>query len=393
MATEVAFTLIEVLVATAMMATLMAAVFAMLNPARETFDAQLEHEDVLQRMRVGVDGLHKDLIMAGAGTYIGPTAAPLRDAFAPVMPYRFGESNADPPKGIFYRTDTISVVFVPSTASQATIRDFLLPGSRDLRINAAPNCPPDTMASVCGFTGGMQVALFDGSGNWDALSVVSASAGVLYVEHAGDLSSAYPAGSAISAIAMHTYYLKSDKTSSTVMHYDGRRTDMPVVDNVVSLRFDYFGDAQPPRVLAGSSTTDPNRAHVTYGPRPPIVNVDDSSDSWAAGENCTTQIVNGVQVPRLSVLGDGFTQVVLTPSALQDGPWCPDETRSSRYDADLLRIRRVAVTLRVQAAVAWLRGPTGALFTRGGTARSGSRFVPDREIRFDVAPRNLNLMR
>jgi len=44
-------------------------------------------------------------------------------------------------------------------------------------------------------------------------------------------------------------------------------------------------------------------------------------------------------------------------------------------------------------ADATLRGPAGTFFRHGGTSNSGSRFVPDQEIRFDVAPRNLNLGR
>jgi hypothetical protein len=42
---------------------------------------------------------------------------------------------------------------------------------------------------------------------------------------------------------------------------------------------------------------------------------------------------------------------------------------------------------------ALLRGPAGVLFRHAGTSHSGERFVPDQEIRFDVAPRNLNLGR
>jgi len=53
----------------------------------------------------------------------------------------------------------------------------------------------------------------------------------------------------------------------------------------------------------------------------------------------------------------------------------------------------VRVNIRVQAALAALRGPAGVLFTRGGTSSSVERFVPDQEIRFDIAPRNLNLGR
>jgi hypothetical protein len=49
----------------------------------------------------------------------------------------------------------------------------------------------------------------------------------------------------------------------------------------------------------------------------------------------------------------------------------------------------VRVTLRVQSAIASLRGPAGTLFRNGGTARGSDRYVPDVEVRFDVTPRNL----
>jgi hypothetical protein len=58
-----------------------------------------------------------------------------------------------------------------------------------------------------------------------------------------------------------------------------------------------------------------------------------------------------------------------------------------------VRIRRVAVVLRVEAAAASLRGPASVLFTHGGTSRGGHSWVPDIEVRFDVSPRNLNLGR
>jgi hypothetical protein len=85
--------------------------------------------------------------------------------------------------------------------------------------------------------------------------------------------------------------------------------------------------------------------------------------------------------------------VVLAPAQLGDGPFCPDDTAPARFDADLLRIRSIGVTLRVQAASAALRGPAGVLFAQGGTARSGDRYAPDIEIRFRVTPRNLVLGR
>jgi hypothetical protein len=81
----------------------------------------------------------------------------------------------------------------------------------------------------------------------------------------------------------------------------------------------------------------------------------------------------------------------MTPALLTDGPWCPDATARNRFDADLLRIRRVRFSLRVQTALESLRGPASVLFTRGGLARTASRYVPDLEIQLDVSPRNLNL--
>jgi hypothetical protein len=49
--------------------------------------------------------------------------------------------------------------------------------------------------------------------------------------------------------------------------------------------------------------------------------------------------------------------------------------------------------VRVQAALASLRGPAGTLFMKGGIGTNPSRFVPDQEVSFDVTPRNLNLGR
>jgi len=124
-----------------------------------------------------------------------------------------------------------------------------------------------------------------------------------------------------------TYYLKIDGADGMpqLMRYDGMRTDMPVADNVVKLAFQYFADGA----------------------------------------------------------------IELMPEALTDGPWHPDDATTERVDADLLRIRRIRVTIGVQAAAAWFRGPDSRLFTNPGTA-SASRQIPDQELTFDVAPRNLH---
>ena len=96
---------------------------------------------------------------------------------------------------------------------------------------------------------------------------------------------------------------------------------------------------------------------------------------FGAGENCL--FVNDgspLPSPRLEIRGaPGSALVRLAPGELTDGPWCPSDDANNRFDADLFRVRRIGVTIRVQSALAALRGPAGVLFTHGGTSRGGSR--------------------
>jgi hypothetical protein len=111
------------------------------------------------------------------------------------------------------------------------------------------------------------------------------------------------------AITSHAYYLRGGETGAgQLRRYDGVDADFPLVDGVGLLRFEYF-DA------SGAS---------------------------------------------------------IEPAALADGPWFPDEHDAHRFDADLLRIRRVRVTLRAE--------PRTGLGAR----------LQGREIRFDVSPRNID---
>jgi hypothetical protein len=189
-----------------------------------------------------------------------------------------------------------------------------------------------------------------------------------------------------------TYSLKADPQSAAyqLVRAEGSGPELPLVDHVVKLEFQYFGDPEPPRLVDEESVESPE-LHATYGAAPPPVG--ESRGAWPPGESCTFALVDGRHQPRLDVLGAGSGLVEITPALLTDGPWCADADTRNRFDADLLRIRRVRFTLRVQTALASLRGPVGALFARGGTARAGGRYVPDIEIQLDATPRNLSLAR
>jgi hypothetical protein len=397
---EGGFTILEMLMATTIMMVVTASVFTLLNPASGTFQTQPEVSDMQQRLRVGVDTLAKDLVMAGAGAYMGTSTGALYNYFAPVLPYRSGTIDHDPDKGIYYRPDTISIIYVPPTPAQTTIRDPMPANSSELKVEGELNCPGGKQNALCGFSDNMRVVVFDSNGSFDPLTITQVQDAALHLQHNRDkLSVAYQPGAQVTQVATHTYYLKTDNTAKTyqLMHYDGYQTDLPVADNVVGLEFEYFGEPQPPTLIPNKPVTDTKGPWTTYGPKPPAIGVPNSSGGYPNGENCAFLVdgASGQHAPRLATLSAGGVGLVkLDPAILQDGPWCPSAAQVDRFDADLLRIRRVRVKLRVQVAQPHLRGPANTLFNKyGGTAERGTKFVPDQELRFDVAPRNMNLGR
>ena len=384
---DAGFTIVEMMIATLIMMVVTGATFALMNPAQGVFSAQPEVMDMQQRLRLGTDTLYKDIVMAGAGQYSGSLTGSLGNYFAPILPFRIGNTTPDPVGSFF--TDRITVMYVPPTTAQTTIADPMPNTSAEIKVTAQAGCP--TGDELCGFKEGMTVMIMDATGSWDTFTITNVQTSALHLQHRGEqLNKPYGTGAFISQIAMYTYWLKTDTVAGNyqLMRYDGNVSDVPIVDNVVGTSFEYYGDPAPPQLRPG--LTPP----ATYGPAPPALGVDNNTDNWGPGENCTFTVSAGAQVPRLAWLDAVNPRLVkLTQAQLTDGPWCPDSVSPNRYDADLLRIRKVRVLLRVQVAPPSLRGAAGTLFTRGGTSKGAERFIPDQEIKFDVVARNLGLGR
>ena len=382
------FSFVEFVVATAVMLAMAGAVFALVHPSNREFDSRLEIADQQQRVRVAVDTLTRDLTMAGAGAYIGGHVGPLIHYVAPIMPFHWRASAGDPP-GTF-RPDAITLASVPSTAAQTTLAADLNAADLTLRATAGPGCSAGI--NLCGFAAGMSVLVFDDTGNaglFTIAAVEDATAEMaLTAWPAGSETTIYRRGASVVEARVHAYYLKTDVIAQTfqLMHSDGSASpDVPVLDHVVGLSFQYEGEPRAPIITSTGDTS--------YGPAPP-----DSSTrptAYPAGENCAFRLdeTSGMAVSRLPALSAETALTSLTAAMLTDGPWCPDEANANRWDADLLRIRKVSVAVRIEAAPAALRGPASALFANGGTSRDVNRWVPDQEIRFQVSPRNMNLER
>jgi hypothetical protein len=263
-----------------------------------------------------------------------------------------------------------------------------------LAVQVTANCGPGPFDRVCGFERGMRVLLFDLGGRSEFGTVAAIDGRTLSLEGNGLRGRVDPGRAAmLTEVSMHTYSIETERETGIprLMHYDGRGTELPVVDHLVALRFEYFVAPAPPQLLPDADLLDGEGPFTTYGPPPPALDVDVADDAWGPGENCLFAVVDGRHVARLPWLAAGSDLVPVDPAMLTDGPWCPDPLAPNRFDADLLRVRRVRAIVRVEAGADALRGPAGPDFLRGGSASARTR-VPDQAVEFDVTPRNMNLV-
>jgi hypothetical protein len=354
---DAGFTLVELLISTAIMMIVTGAIFTVLTPSQRSSQAQPETADMQQRMRVGAETLFKELVMAGAGPYQGSTTGSLVNFFAPILPRRLGRVDADPVNTA--RTDAITLIYIPNSYSQTTISHPMPVVAEEVKVLHQSNCP--TAKQLCGFEVGMDIIIFDSTGNFDTFSLTEVQESAGHLQHRQqNLNHLYQPGAQVTEIVSNTYYL--DRGTNQLMRYNALFEDIAIVDDVVDLRFDYFGDPNPPLL-----------------PKPP------------AGEaNCLYDNLGAYIGPAVLTPTDG-SLVALTSADFTDGPFCG--SGPNVFDADLLRIRKIRVTLRMQAAAPGLRGADTALFLNPGTAREADRTLPDYLVTFEVSPRNLNLAR
>lgn len=353
---DAGFSLIESLIAMGLLVVVTVAIFNVANPATTASQTQPEAIDMQQRARTGSDLLFRDLFMAGAGVYSGPKTGTLTNFFAPIIPRKMGLQNADTYTVV--RPDALTISYIPNTYSQTTIRSPMPLPSSELKVEDIANCPK--LTELCGFEEGMTVLIFDDEGHFDFFTLTQVQHAAGHMQHRQqDLSYPYQVGAIVTQADSHVYYY--DAANRQFRHYDGYLTDVPIVDNVVGMQFAYYGDPNPPTLPKPKAGT----ANCLYD---------------AAG--------NYVGMPTLVTQGGSLAELPL--SILNDGPWCG--AGENRYDADLLRVRKVRVTMRVQASQEQFRG-TGPEFASPGFNQNALRHLPDYTVRFEVSPRNMNLGR
>jgi hypothetical protein len=251
----------------------------------------------------------------------------------PIIPRRIGTRFADPP-GVAL-ADAVTILHVPSSSSQTVLALASTSGTASLFPYSG--CPIGLPA--CGLSTGKGLILFDDLGHFDVFTVLAVAGSDASLRHRGQQGAyGYPAGTFAAEAELRSYYF--DAAAGQLRVSDGDLTDQPVVDGLSRLSFEYFGTPWPPR-----------------SPKPP-----------PGVANCLFD-ATGAPDPGLLTLPPGPDGAApLPPALLSDGPWCG--AGDTRFDADLLRIRRVRVTLAV-----------------GGLGRPVGR---DPTMTFDVAPHNLS---
>ena len=318
------FTLIEVLVALALLAIASVPILWISAGAHRLARSQSEAGDLQQRARVVAEKLQRDLAMAGAGPPDG-VGVRLSTLLAPLVPARVGLRLPDPELSAF--SDRLSLLYVPSDGWDCALSVPMSSSSAALSIDtAAAGC---SGVGLCGFVEGSRALVVDtrapGAG-YDVFTVTGIAGALEHGIPNLAFSQAYsPPSARVMPIVQRTYYF--DRDGRRLMLYDGDQSDVPLLDNVLDVRFAYFADAVP-------------------GP--------------------------GIRPLAIAELSDG-PSMGLPPNV---------------YDADLRSVRLVRVTLRLQAAADDVRG-AGSWFARPGRSTSGFSLVPDFEVTFDVAPRNM----
>ena len=346
------FALIEVLIGSAIGLAAIAVTCQLAADAQMVWRSAAARADLQQRLRVAEDLVTRALREAGAGPRTGPARASMMRGVPAVVPRRMGARGADPPDE--FRTDAFTVIAAVPESEHGVL--LTAAPARAGVIELAAGCALPS----CGFEAGASLMLLDRSGGYDIFTVASATGPVLTVRQQGGGSSTdYPAGTPAIAVESTTFML--DASARVLRRYDGNASDLPLVDDVVGMRVGYFGEPEPP-----------------VWPRP------------AAGEsNCLYASDGSYFSALMPVIGPPGRLVRLADAMLTDGPWCG--AGDTRFDADLLRIRRVRISLRLQATDPVVRGSDPVRFASPGRGQRTTVVVPDASVEIDVTPRNLRL--
>jgi prepilin-type N-terminal cleavage/methylation domain-containing protein len=221
------FSVVELLVASAILLTVSAGVVGMLSRALAAAPVLEETTDLHQRARVASEAVALDARQAAAGSGSGA----LSRVIAAVEP----RASLDPPGTATH--DVLTLRYGVARGARGRLAAALDPSAGSIAL-VSTGCPGGTTA--CGFTAGSYAMLLDGTGLAAFVRVDATGPASLAVT---DLSGARPgsfaAGAEIVEATEVTY--RFDSGARQLLRTEGGGTFV-VADNVVNGRFSYFDE-------------------------------------------------------------------------------------------------------------------------------------------------------
>ena len=210
------FSVVELLIAMAVMTTCMAAMLSLVGTGQSIARVQPEAADQQQRARLTRQAIGDALAGAGAGLDRGPLAGPLGAYFVPVS--RSAEGG-------------LTVWSITGASAQGTLSLPLGASATAADIAPEATCPPGQPA--CAFSAGTSAIVFDASGCHEVVRIDDVLPSVL-VLRPSVRACAFGAGAAIAAGEVRTYFV--DPATKQLLRRDAATgTTLPVTDNVASM--------------------------------------------------------------------------------------------------------------------------------------------------------------
>ena len=233
------FTLVELLVATAVTIIALGLTIALLHPSSVAFAALPEAVDAQQRLRVAVQTLADSVSGAGAGPSLGwgARASPVWPAFLPCR--SLGEPLGQLAGGCA-QDGAITVMTMGIAAPQAIVDQDVAAADAPIWLAPLSACALwTTPPAACTRALARSSPMARGPGTSLPISAV-ASDGSLF-EHAGaPVSRLYAAGAIAGEVESAAYSLRVESTTGIpqLRRVTNGSSDLPVLDHVTALRFE-----------------------------------------------------------------------------------------------------------------------------------------------------------
>ena len=343
-------TLVELLVALAVSLVVCALAAVALAEAAAALAWQPAAGELSARAHAAMQSLAADIAAAGAGPVARlnpvdpgadvPATHRLAAWLPPVLPRLVDLGGGD--AEAVAASDRLTLLAIPDGAPQAVVERS--PPQWVWR--PGPTCPA---ADGCGFTAGRAVLRLQRELGFRLAEVRGADpSGLVLTDATAEADAAL-----VAAVGLTSY--RFDRARGELQRARAEGRFLALVDHVAAFDVELWGHAAPPR-----------------GPR------------WTTGGDCVTAADGSPRLAAIAVPPPAPRLVRLEPGRLTDGPWCG--TAPFRFDADLLRVRRVRVRLRLEAEHDAQRGRDPRRFAAPGSAPGPAHEVADLDLAADVEP-------